>query len=146
LLQVEFVKVAFKAERDFLLKASHCKQPSQPNLVLLLQPISDKITAAQKYREDHRQSALFIHLSAVSESVPALGWVAVTPAPAPYIKEMSDAGQFYTNRVLKDFKVPVQYFYIFGLYIHFSKCCELYPRGVIPWLINQAARHKHLKF
>jgi hypothetical protein len=24
--------------------------------------------------------------------------------PAPYVKEMNDAGQFYTNRVLKDWK------------------------------------------
>ena len=29
------------------------------------------------------------------------GWVAVAPAPSPYVKEMNDAGQFYTNRVLK---------------------------------------------
>lgn len=27
-----------------------------------------------------------------------------SPTPAPYIKEMNDAGQFYTNRVLKDWK------------------------------------------
>ena len=26
------------------------------------------------------------------------------PTPAPYIKEMADAGTFYVNRVLKDFK------------------------------------------
>merc|ERR1719228_2481209 len=38
------------------------------------------------------------------ESVSALGWVVVVPTPAPYIKEMNDAGQFYTNRVLKDWK------------------------------------------
>jgi hypothetical protein len=30
--------------------------------------------------------------------------VAVSPAPAPFVKEMNDAGQFYTNRVLKDWK------------------------------------------
>ncbi len=28
----------------------------------------------------------------------------MSPAPAPYVKEMNDAGQFYTNRVLKDWK------------------------------------------
>ena len=27
-----------------------------------------------------------------------------SPAPSPFVKEMADAGQFYTNRVLKDFK------------------------------------------
>ena len=36
--------------------------------------------------------------------MPALGWVAVSPAPAPFILEMNHAGQFYTNRVLKDWK------------------------------------------
>lgn len=27
-----------------------------------------------------------------------------SPTPGPYIREMSDAGQFFANRVLKDFK------------------------------------------
>ena len=27
-----------------------------------------------------------------------------SPTPAPYVKETSDAAQFYMNRVLKDFK------------------------------------------
>jgi adenylyl cyclase-associated protein len=40
----------------------------------------------------------------VSESIGALGWIAISPAPAPYVKEMIDAAQFYTNRVLKDYK------------------------------------------
>ena len=35
---------------------------------------------------------------------PALGWVTVSPAPGPFVKEMNDAGMFYTNRVLKDWK------------------------------------------
>lgn len=26
------------------------------------------------------------------------------PKPGPYVKEMQDAAQFYTNRVLKDYK------------------------------------------
>ena len=30
--------------------------------------------------------------------------ISQSPAPGPYVKEMNDAGQFYTNRVLKDFK------------------------------------------
>merc|ERR1711962_1873188 len=65
---------------------------------------SDKISEIQAFREKSRRSDFFNHLSAISESVPALGWVLVAPTPAPYIKEMNDAGQFYTNRVLKDWK------------------------------------------
>lgn len=33
-----------------------------------------------------------------------MGWVCVAPTPGPHVKEMNDAGQFYTNRVLKDWK------------------------------------------
>lgn len=31
----------------------------------------------QEFRESHRSSAFFNHLSAISESIPAFGWVAV---------------------------------------------------------------------
>ena len=27
-----------------------------------------------------------------------------TPKPGPYVKDMADAGMFYSNRVLKDYK------------------------------------------
>ena len=27
-----------------------------------------------------------------------------SPTPGPFVKEMSDAGQFYGNRVLKEYK------------------------------------------
>jgi len=102
--QAQLVNQTLGAERDFLVKAASCKEPSASELGNLLKPISEKISAVQTFRESHRTSAFFNHLSAISESIPALGWVAVSPAPAPYVKEMSDAGQFYSNRVLKDFK------------------------------------------
>lgn len=56
------------------------------------------------YTNKNRKSTLFNHLSSISEGIPAFGWILVSPTPAPHIKEMSDASQFYTNRVLKDFK------------------------------------------
>lgn len=102
--QVDIVKGAFSAQRDFLVKVSKCKEPSKDALQTLLKPTADKILETQNFREKNRSSPLFNHLSAISESIPALGWVTVAPAPAPYIREMSDAGQFFANRVLKDFK------------------------------------------
>ena len=56
------------------------------------------------HTDKNRKSALFNHLSAISEGIPAFGWILVSPTPAPHIKEMADAAQFYANRVLKDFK------------------------------------------
>ena len=69
-----------------------------PQLQLLLKPTSDKISEIQQFREKSRRSEFFNHLSALSESIPALGWVTVAPTPAPFVKEMNDAGQFYNNR------------------------------------------------
>lgn len=52
----------------------------------------------------NRKSTLFNHLSSISEGIPALAWILISPTPAPHIRDMLDATQFYTNRVLKDFK------------------------------------------
>ena len=89
---------AFSAQREFLTVSSKSKQPGDKQLQALLKPTSDCISEIQSFREKSRRSEFFNHLSAISESIPALGWVAVAPAPAPFVKEMNDAGQFYTNR------------------------------------------------
>lgn len=49
----------------------------QTELADLLRPLSEQIQKVQSFREKHRGSSLFNHLSAVSESIPALGWVAM---------------------------------------------------------------------
>ncbi|XP_071441091.1 adenylyl cyclase-associated protein 1 isoform X2 [Hetaerina americana] len=101
----KLVEAAFNAQKEFLITASKTSAPSNASLLqALLKPTSDGIGSIQTFRESHRGSPHFNHLSALSESIPALGWVAVSPAPAPYVKEMNDAGQFYTNRVLKEWK------------------------------------------
>ncbi|RUS88919.1 hypothetical protein EGW08_003358 [Elysia chlorotica] len=102
--QAAIVKDAFDAQRAFLVVASKSKQPDQAGLADVLKPMAAKLQAVQELREKNRRSEYFNHLSALSESIPALGWVTVTPAPGPFVKEMADAGTFYTNRVLKDFK------------------------------------------
>jgi len=102
--QAEMVEAGFKAQRDFLQLASTCKAPAMEEMVKVLAPTSEAIQSVQSFREKKRTSPHFNHLSAISESIPALGWVTISPAPGPYVKEMNDAGQFYTNRVLKDFK------------------------------------------
>ncbi|XP_053570748.1 adenylyl cyclase-associated protein 2 isoform X2 [Bombina bombina] len=98
------VEGAFKAQRTFLVFASQHQQPQQADDTLILKPISEKIQEIQTYREKNRGSKMFNHLSAISESIPALGWITMAPKPGPYVKEMMDAATFYTNRVLKDYK------------------------------------------
>ncbi|XP_063979487.1 adenylyl cyclase-associated protein 1 isoform X2 [Diachasmimorpha longicaudata] len=100
----KLVEKAFQIQLEFLRTATSSPPANQSEEMALLSPTSLQIQAIQEYREKNRGSQYFNHLSAISESIPALGWVAVSPTPAPYIKEMNDAGQFYTNRVLKDWK------------------------------------------
>uniref|UniRef100_A0A0A9W4T0 Adenylyl cyclase-associated protein 1 n=1 Tax=Lygus hesperus TaxID=30085 RepID=A0A0A9W4T0_LYGHE len=95
---------AFNTQLSYIELAASRPEPGQAEQVSLLAPTSSKIQAIQSLRESNRTSEFFNHLSAISESIPALGWVTVKPAPSPYVKEMNDAGQFYTNRVLKDWK------------------------------------------
>uniref|UniRef100_A0A8C9A8A9 Cyclase associated actin cytoskeleton regulatory protein 2 n=1 Tax=Prolemur simus TaxID=1328070 RepID=A0A8C9A8A9_PROSS len=75
----EMVHSAFQAQRAFLLMASQYQQPQENEVATLLKPISEKIQEIQTFRESNRGSNMFNHLSAVSESIPALGWIAVGP-------------------------------------------------------------------
>lgn len=95
---------AVRTQRQFLVVASQSRSPSKETLQELLRPTSDHIAKIQSLREKNRTSEHFNHLSAISESIPALGWVAVAPTPGPYVKEMKDASQFYTNKVLVAYK------------------------------------------
>ncbi|XP_061617004.1 adenylyl cyclase-associated protein 1-like [Phyllopteryx taeniolatus] len=104
LKHAEMMKQAFSSQRHVIVTSSSAQKPSDTVLNTLLQPMSQVIQQVQAFREQNRTSTHFNHLSAISESVPALGWVAVAPKPGPYVKEMQDAAMFYTNRVLKEYK------------------------------------------
>uniref|UniRef100_A0A8C5CK34 Adenylyl cyclase-associated protein n=1 Tax=Gadus morhua TaxID=8049 RepID=A0A8C5CK34_GADMO len=104
LKHADMMKQAFSCQRQLLATASGSQKPADAVLAAMLQPVSKVMEAVQSLRERSRSSPHFNHLSSVSESVPALGWVAVAPKPGPYVKEMQDSAMFYTNRVLKDYK------------------------------------------
>lgn len=101
----KLVEKAFRAQSEFLTIASRSAAPSsQSDIMKLLEPTSAQIMAVMDFFEKNRGSPYFNHLNAVTASIPALSWVTVPSTPSPYVKEMNDAGQFYTNRVLKDWK------------------------------------------
>lgn len=73
----DFVKDAFQEQLKYLTLASQSKKPAQADEVKLLTPTSLQICAIQEFREKNRTSQFFNHLSAISESIPALGWVTI---------------------------------------------------------------------
>lgn len=67
----------YRAQLEYLKFAAQSAAPGADQQMRLLKPTSDRIQAIQALREKNRASAYFNHLSAISESIPALGWVTV---------------------------------------------------------------------
>lgn len=73
----ETVEKAFSAQLAYVSLASVSAKPADARQQELLKPTSDQISQIQEFREKNRVSPFFNHLSAISESIPALGWVCV---------------------------------------------------------------------
>lgn len=100
----DLVMGAFTALKEFISLASKSAKPNAQALPGLLVSLQEAMAKISSLRDSKRSSPYFSHLSMISEGIPALGWVVVEPTPAPYVGEMKEAGQFYANRVIKDFK------------------------------------------
>jgi adenylyl cyclase-associated protein len=97
---------AFHAQRAFLSVVASSQDPKDANVVNeLVKPTATLLGAVQEFREKNRDKrAVADHLAALAEGVPALGWVLVAPKPGPHVTAAKESAEFYTNRVLKEFK------------------------------------------
>ena len=102
--QANAVNQAFHAQLLFIQTAAQAASPNQTVLSEMIRPTQAALEKVTELREKNRTSPFFNHLSTVSEGIPALGWVAVSPKPFPFVGEMRDSAQFYANRVIKEFK------------------------------------------
>eukprot|EP00118_Oscarella_pearsei_P024612 m.306422 g.306422 ORF g.306422 m.306422 type:complete len:471 (+) comp41225_c0_seq1:130-1542(+) len=102
--QVKMVEAGFQKQKEFLIVASKSKEPGPSVLRNLLKPISEIMTNVSDFRDKRRGHAQFNFFSVLSEGIPALGWVTIAKKPAPYVKQIAEAAQFYANRIIKDFK------------------------------------------
>jgi adenylyl cyclase-associated protein len=73
----------------------------EQNLYMPINNICQQIVAI---RDKNRASKFFNNLSTVSEGIPALSWVLQSPTPGPFVNEMKGSSEFYSNRILKEFK------------------------------------------
>ncbi|CAD6890468.1 unnamed protein product [Tilletia laevis] len=111
--QAAKVSTLFTALRDLLFAAAACKRPTpsgtaittSPAFLALLKPLQDALVEISAIRDDRKVDRKWLnHLSTVAEGAPAAGWIAVEPKPGPFVGDMRDSAQFYSNRVIKDFK------------------------------------------
>jgi adenylyl cyclase-associated protein len=102
--QAALVQKAIDAERKILLCAAASAKPSDTVLQKLLEPCSTLMGEVGKIRETNRADKNFNNLSTISEGIGALGWVCVPKTPGPFVNEARASSEFYSNRILKDFK------------------------------------------
>lgn len=102
--QVAAFESALKAHREFLNVASKCDKPDDATLGKLLENTSKAVGEVISIRDSNRGNSHWNHLSALSESVPALGWVTVSPTPGPFVNEYKGNGEFYSNKILREYK------------------------------------------
>jgi len=102
--QAELVLKAVNAQRDFLQIAANSKKPSDAVFQTLLKPTSDLMGQIVAIKDTKRASKFANNLSTISEGIGALSWVCVSPTPGPHVGDMRGGSEFYSNRLLKDFK------------------------------------------
>lgn len=96
---------AFKEQSKFLDIASKSKKPdfSDPSFLEILNPINQQILQINTIKDSNRSSEFYNHLNTVSEGAPVLGWI-VSQTPGSLIPEFKDSAQFWSNRVMKDYR------------------------------------------
>lgn len=97
-LQAKLFFEAWEEEEKFLEKAIRMPKPS--DVQSMLTDIGTKMAGVGAITESaDPRGPLVQHLNAVSESMPALGWVAVDEKATAFVGDMSSAGQFYIDKV-----------------------------------------------
>lgn len=105
LKSIELFKQAFENQLVFLKVAIQSKKPDFNNEFFLnaMNSITEKVILINQLKDDNRGSIFLPYLNAVAEGSPLLGWVTIEK-PMSLVSDFKDASQFWTNRILRDFK------------------------------------------
>lgn len=102
---IKLLKNSFLVQLDLINLAVKAKQPdySSPEFMNIAKQINENITSITELKDKNRQSLVFSYLNAVVEGALVLSWFAI-PTPLSFISDIKGAAQFWTNKVLKEFK------------------------------------------
>jgi len=92
------------AQKDFLHKVATSKKPDDIVLPDLLKDTGSAVSEVIAIRDKARGNSSWNQLSTLSELAPGFGWVQVTPTPAPNWKEYTGNSQFYSNKLIREYK------------------------------------------
>lgn len=102
---VKLLKDSFLIQLDLINLAVKAKQPdySSPEFINIIKPINENIMSITELKDKNRQSLVFSYLNSIAEGGLVLSWFAIS-TPLSFISDVKDAAQFWTNKVLKEFK------------------------------------------
>jgi hypothetical protein len=101
--KADLAEKGFAAVRDVLLASFKVKKPSDEQLMSIL--FASGVAALQEAAKitDNRSKA-FNHQSAFVEFLNCIQWIAIAPAPKPFVLSCKDSADFYMNKILTTFK------------------------------------------
>jgi len=102
--QVDLLNKGVAAQKAFLEIVAGSKKPAPDTLPKLVEPTSKLMGEIGAIRDQNRKSPQFNHLSAISEGISCLGWVMVEPTPGPFVNDSRASSEFYSNKILMEFK------------------------------------------
>lgn len=105
--QAAAVKDAMEMMGKLIETASKCKKPSPwpPTDAAVVKDYSECVMKIGSFAEKVRKGdAAFNQCKSIGEALGAFSWFFVEPAPAPFVKESADAGKFYGQKVMVEFK------------------------------------------
>jgi len=94
------VEQGFNQVGSLISVASKSKKPSDVEIANMFKPIQELFQKITEYKDKRRGSDYYNHLFSVDEGIKCLQWPLVANTPAPFVKEMVAAAEFYTNKVL----------------------------------------------
>lgn len=102
---VKLLKDSFLIQLDLINLAVKAKQPdySSPEFMNIIKPINENIMSITELKDKNRQSLVFSYLNSIAEGGLVLSWFAIS-TPLSFISDVKDAAQFWTNKVMKEFK------------------------------------------
>ena len=101
---VGLLKQAIDNEASLIGVAATSKKPADDKFMGLFKPIIDAGNQIAEIVKKNPKTKVPNHLKTISEGINVLAWVTVTPTPMNYVKETTGSSQFYSNKILVEFK------------------------------------------
>lgn len=102
---VDALKAAFNYQIQLINAAAISKKPdyTSQDFADALKPLNESVMMINEIKDKNGPSKSSAYLSSITDGAPLVSWV-LSETPLSLISDFKDASQFWTNRILKEFK------------------------------------------